>query len=572
MGASLWNPGASASDSAILGFSVDSVAELRTLSSLTYNQVFVTGYYTKGDGGGGLYYLDAADTSSLDNGGSILVASDGARWKLYISNGQVSVKQFGARLTSTAAVATETAAIQACVDFCKGTGTIYGIGRYELIIPAPPAGEYIRTNQILIDRPIKIRGPGQSNCLWLNAAGATTAVLKIAIAYDTINYFTVLQTPARVEISGVRFSSVDGVAGSATAHGIQCVPASVNPIYAGLYLDQCTITGLSGNGIDGVAFDGYALVTNSAIIGNFQLGVNLSSCSDWRFNFCDIASNKTDNVQLSTGVGHVFYGTNFYTPTRYNANVFGLVQATFTNCYFDLAQEHGVYTQLRNGTASQKPQLWFNNCFFRWSSQKTNNTYSDLYLDSTTVDGEVYVNECHFASLTNPYSANAPQYKININGGTNPKVVVDQSTVFDDGNLFTTAVCNVPSLITGGIKGICLNLFTTATVAAGATTYLGASGQQATDIARYSAGGTARIIGFFISTTAFPGAAQSYTYTLYKNGVSTGVSGTISGAAQNTVFVAANVSLVANDTFSVQLVCSGAAAAAYHTGGIYVKD
>lgn len=75
---------------------VDTIAALRALSSESCRRAFVTGYYAAGDGGGGDYWLDSTDTASADNGGSIIVATDGGRWKL-AGNGPFSILQFGAR-------------------------------------------------------------------------------------------------------------------------------------------------------------------------------------------------------------------------------------------------------------------------------------------------------------------------------------------------------------------------------------------------------------------------------------------------------------------------------------------
>lgn len=80
---------------------VKTIAELRALSKLTNTNAFVAGYYTAGDGGGGPYWLDATDISSSDNGGTIIVANDGGRWKLQ-HVGVVSWKQFGAKMDGVA--------------------------------------------------------------------------------------------------------------------------------------------------------------------------------------------------------------------------------------------------------------------------------------------------------------------------------------------------------------------------------------------------------------------------------------------------------------------------------------
>lgn len=79
---------------------VDSIAALRLLAGTRNQRAFVRGYYAKGDGGGGHYHIDQADVVSADNGGSIIVAADGARWKLQ-HNGTFRPEQFGARANGT---------------------------------------------------------------------------------------------------------------------------------------------------------------------------------------------------------------------------------------------------------------------------------------------------------------------------------------------------------------------------------------------------------------------------------------------------------------------------------------
>ena len=61
---------------------VTSIAGLRGLAKTKSPNALVTGYYTARDGGGGVYVLDPADTTSADNGGTTIVAADGGRWKL----------------------------------------------------------------------------------------------------------------------------------------------------------------------------------------------------------------------------------------------------------------------------------------------------------------------------------------------------------------------------------------------------------------------------------------------------------------------------------------------------------
>lgn len=72
----------------------NSIALLRALDHTKQKAAFVTGYYNPFDGGGGPYFYDPTDTTSADNGGSIIVATDGARWKLH-GAADWYVEQFG---------------------------------------------------------------------------------------------------------------------------------------------------------------------------------------------------------------------------------------------------------------------------------------------------------------------------------------------------------------------------------------------------------------------------------------------------------------------------------------------
>lgn len=103
---------------------VDSIGALRALNHALYTRAFVTGYYLAGDGGGGDYWYDPSDTTSTDNGGTIIVASDGGCWKL-AQSGWASFCQFGAKGDTT----DDSIKIQACIDAMKGQLAVVDAGK-----------------------------------------------------------------------------------------------------------------------------------------------------------------------------------------------------------------------------------------------------------------------------------------------------------------------------------------------------------------------------------------------------------------------------------------------------------
>ncbi|QDX22549.1 hypothetical protein FP568_15660 [Pandoraea pnomenusa] len=120
---------------------VPSIATLRSLDSTLFTKAFVLGYYAAGDGGGGEYFVDSADTSSLDNGGTIIVAADSARWKT-TERSYITSRTFGAKGDRTT---DDTTRLQAYINWCLA-------GTYA--IPMIISGQSKITASLNIDRAI----------------------------------------------------------------------------------------------------------------------------------------------------------------------------------------------------------------------------------------------------------------------------------------------------------------------------------------------------------------------------------------------------------------------------------
>ena len=72
------------------------IAALRVNSGVGPSAVWVEGYYAGSDGGEGLFYSSSTDTTSADNGGTIIVDTSGTRWYRAYNKSALNVLWFGA--------------------------------------------------------------------------------------------------------------------------------------------------------------------------------------------------------------------------------------------------------------------------------------------------------------------------------------------------------------------------------------------------------------------------------------------------------------------------------------------
>lgn len=130
-----------------------SVSNINALYSYTGgSSVYIEGYYTPGDGGGGHFYKTAS--SELDDRGTIFTSSSqGYIWKRIINDGNLNVKWFGAKgdgITNDG------------VAVAKATSYL-STHKYKLYFPS---GVYNFGNGFVqIDNSLDILGDGQSSIL-----------------------------------------------------------------------------------------------------------------------------------------------------------------------------------------------------------------------------------------------------------------------------------------------------------------------------------------------------------------------------------------------------------------------
>jgi hypothetical protein len=147
----------SALSSGVKNFSTIAALRANTNSLVTSAGTF--GYYTAGDGGGSLYYMDSSDTTTLDDGATCIVDAGARRWKLN-HNGAISFLQCGAK--SDGGVTDCTPFLNAYLDST--------VSRLDV-----PAGAfYFKTQPDDIARKVHISGSGPSTSLFYRDYNGST--------------------------------------------------------------------------------------------------------------------------------------------------------------------------------------------------------------------------------------------------------------------------------------------------------------------------------------------------------------------------------------------------------------
>jgi hypothetical protein len=219
---------------------IDSIAALKAVDHTKYTRAFVLGYYADGDGGGGAYWYDPADTTSADNSGTIIVATDGARWKLQRSS-WVSVKQFGAKGDG---VTDDTSA------FLNAIGAVSHLW--------VPGSKYIISQCLNIKKCITIEGEsGTNDAVYPSYLEFPNNTVGLFLHSTDTNADSTGHNPAVVASTTGAGGSIirnlwilhNGGAGvavnDAISHGIW--------VKCKALIEDCTIAGFAGNGIHVVA-------------------------------------------------------------------------------------------------------------------------------------------------------------------------------------------------------------------------------------------------------------------------------------------------------------------------------
>jgi hypothetical protein len=307
------------------------LSDLRALSFSSPTQTaLVAGYFAAGDPGGGLFALNGSDSTSADNGGTIIVDVSGRRWyRSGARNSVLNVMWFGAKGDGTT---DDTAAIQAAITAAITVGGV---------VHAPP-GKYVISGTGLslsmtsladnANNRVSIEGAG-SGCTTFVYTGTGTCLSIAGTSSVYADYFAV--RGIRIENNGSISTQIGVKLTSAAWFGFDdVVIVGFNYGFQGYDVLSALFTRCN------IRFNTYgftvqyqnesdpnALTFTSCELGNnYTYAAALGDATTATFNGCMIENNGTAGNANSGGV---------FISNENNAILNGCAAATFVGCYFE---------------------------------------------------------------------------------------------------------------------------------------------------------------------------------------------------------------------------------------------
>lgn len=155
---------------------VSTIAALKALTGGAYPTVQVMGYFSSGDGGGGLFRWNSADSTS-DNGGTVIAPNSGSgRWNR-VWDGSINVKWFGCKGDG---VQDDTTYLQAVRDYVNGQTypprVVFPSGIYKYSTSPNWA---IQDAEFVALGEVRLRYTGTANAVTLDGGAAGTGVYNV---------------------------------------------------------------------------------------------------------------------------------------------------------------------------------------------------------------------------------------------------------------------------------------------------------------------------------------------------------------------------------------------------------
>lgn len=347
------------------GATIATIAALRALSgAITSPMLYVLGYTAAGDGGQGMFTLASWDTTSADNGATIIVDGSGNRWHRESSEAPLSVMWFGAKGDGST---DDTTAIQAGINAAQTLGR-------ELYFPGATT-HYKITGTLHVTAAIIMRGDfataqiatssATADMLDIAAQGVVLSELTFtsSVARTAGAYVSIGNTSSEIKVERCRFFD--------HAIGLQTAGTTIDIVNC-TFFDTVASTGI---GILITAGSDVALrhlLINSGASPEPFAGIDITGAGDIVIDDCNIISHNTSllfNPPTGVEIDSVYVSNSFFdTSTSYGLQILpsgtGKVQrCRFIGCWFSSHGIDGVVIgSFGGGTSATVKGLEFIDC------------------------------------------------------------------------------------------------------------------------------------------------------------------------------------------------------------------
>lgn len=370
---------------------VPNIAALRAYSlGAPANDIFVEGYFQGADGGEGIFWYNSSDTTSLDNGGTIIVDSANRRWYRETGvgpGGPVTAAQFGAKGDGTT---------DDYVPLNAMMGWLVKQGGGVAVLQA--SKHYLVSSTIVIaSGGIELRGSGAST--WI--VNGTTSAAAIQFGDGSATY-------GRCVVRDIVFSSAAAsgentglflyIQSNIILQNVRMFPYPA-ALYNGIVLTQCYQPFFDNLDIESCRNTGFTFQTS----GNMKVANCYSNGNGehgWYF----------DGSSGGTFVNCEAYGNGGFAWLLDDANTsVSNIQFFMTNCIGDTSGNH-------NWVINRCTEAFFTNCWGSTQQSRTSNPGAvGFYLSGSAVANVTFSNGgAFFNNASGVYVDNANGSRSNI--------------------------------------------------------------------------------------------------------------------------------------------------------------
>lgn len=345
-----------------IGTNVASISGLRNLDINNFSagdSVFVDGYYTTGDGGGGprrILFTGQAPGFYIDNGGTIIVPAggDGSTAWLWDYSGNINSRWFGVFPDFGTGNTDQTASMKAAIDACPIGGVV-----------ETPDGQYYFASHLTLEKYMTFQGIASAGF-----ASSTRLVfdntdgIHVTEDYVTIKDMQVWGATNPTTVVTDPETNTWGNIGLTLSYNDEPSP---NFIAEGVHFAYFN-TGLLSNA--DVTHDPYYKFINCKWFFN-NINISLLGTFPGTFTDCDVRlahqhglyARDTQGIVFKGGVWEQNGNANLTFPIDPNADYYGVFVQNDTASRTDI-QFSNTYYEVMNSYADVDTRITFNSCTF----------------------------------------------------------------------------------------------------------------------------------------------------------------------------------------------------------------